>query len=231
MKSKKILILVPLVLAIGAGAVYFLAPQLLGLGSTTDAGSSAESSTAVSAPAAPDTAATAETPAAGSAAPAMNADFAPDFTVDAQGLSKALVTLTTNKGVIKYRFYSGSGDAPKTSARMVELIKKGFYNGLTFHRVVPGFVVQGGDPQGTGMGGSGQKLQAEFNTRKHLLGTVAMARSSDPNSADSQFYISLGTHPHLDRQYTVFGQVVEGAEVSKQIQVGDKMLTVTVENQ
>lgn len=152
----------------------------------------------------------------------------PDFTVDAAGLSKTLVTLNTTKGVIKYRFYSN--DAPKTSARMAELIGKGFYNGLSFHRVVPGFVVQGGDPVGNGTGGSGQKLQAEFNTRKHVEGTVAMARAGDPNSADSQFYISLGTHPHLDRQYTVFGQVIEGQDVVKKLTVGDKMLSVSLEN-
>lgn len=230
MKSKKTLVLFAVVLAVAAGAVYFLAPQWMGL-SPQENTNSQESSTAVNAPTSPSAEATPVAPAAqAGGTPTMSADFTPDFTVDAQGLSKALVTLTTNKGVIKYRFYSGTGDAPKTSARMAELIKKGFYNGLTFHRVVPGFVVQGGDPQGTGMGGSGQKLQAEFNTRKHVVGTLAMARSADPNSADSQFYISLGTHPHLDRQYTVFGQVIEGLEVSKQIQVGDKMLTVTVEN-
>ena len=120
-----------------------------------------------------------------------------DLTTDSSGLSKSTVVMTTTKGVIKYKFYSK--DAPKTVARMVELIQQGFYNGLTFHRVVPGFVIQGGDPVGNGTGGSGQKLPAEFNERRHVEGTVAMARSSDPNSADSQFYISLGTHPHLDR--------------------------------
>lgn len=228
MKTKKTLIIVLAVLAIAAAAVYFLAPQLVGIGPSNETALSSESSTAVNAPIETPTA-VATPPTQPGAPSTVSPDFVPDFTLDAQGLSKAIVTLTTNKGVIKYRFYAG--DAPKTSARIAELIKKGFYNGLTFHRVVPGFVIQGGDPQGTGMGGSGQKLQAEFNTRKHVPGTVAMARSTDPNSADSQFYISLGTHPHLDRQYTVFGQVVEGADVIKQIQVGDKMLTVTIENQ
>ena len=150
-----------------------------------------------------------------------------DLNTDSSGLSKATVVLTTTKGVIKYKFYSK--DAPKTVARMVELIQQGFYNGLTFHRVVPGFVIQGGDPSGNGTGGSGQKLPAEFNERRHVEGTVAMARAADPNSADSQFYISLGRHPHLDRSYTVFGQVTEGQDVAKQIAVGDRMTSVTIE--
>jgi cyclophilin family peptidyl-prolyl cis-trans isomerase len=151
----------------------------------------------------------------------------PDLNVDANGLSKATVILKTTKGVIKFKFYPK--DAPGTVARMIELINKGFYNGLIFHRVVPGFVIQGGDPLGNGMGGSGQKLKAEFNDRRHIEGTVAMARAADPDSADSQFYISLGTHPHLDRSYTVFGQVIEGMEAAKQIQIGDKILSETIE--
>lgn len=118
--------------------------------------------------------------------------------------------------------------APKTVARISELVKEKFYDGLTFHRVVPGFVVQGGDPKGNGTGGSGKNIPAEFNDKKHVEGTVAMARSSDPNSADSQFYISLGTHAHLDNNYTVFGQVVSGMETVKQIKMGDKMKTVTL---
>ena len=150
-----------------------------------------------------------------------------DLNTDENGLSKSTVVITTTQGVIKYKFYSK--DAPKTVARMVELINQGFYNGLSFHRVVPGFVIQGGDPIGNGTGGSGQKLAAEFNQRRHIPGTVAMARAQDPNSADSQFYISLGTHPHLDRSYTVFGQVTEGQDVAQKIQVGDKMTSVTIQ--
>jgi len=150
-----------------------------------------------------------------------------DLNTDENGLSKSTVVLTTNKGVIKYKFYPK--DAPKTVARMVELIQQGFYNGLNFHRVVPGFVIQGGDPSGNGTGGSGQKLPAEFNERRHIEGTVAMARSQDPNSADSQFYISMGRHPHLDRSYTVFGQVTEGYEFVKQIQIGDKIISAQIQ--
>lgn len=119
-------------------------------------------------------------------------------------------------------------DAPKTVARITELIRSGFYDGLTFHRVVPGFVVQGGDPEGTGRGGSGQTIPAEFNARKHVAGTVAMARAADPDSADSQFYICLSRQPHLDGKYTVFGQVVDGMDAVRKIRPGDPMLRVYV---
>jgi len=95
--------------------------------------------------------------------------------------------------------------------------------------VVPGFVVQGGDPQGNGTGGSGQHMKAEFNARRHIDGAVAMARAGDPDSADSQFYITLGVQPHLDRQYTVFGQVIEGMDAVRKIQPGDQMTSVIIE--
>ena len=150
-----------------------------------------------------------------------------DLSVDVNGLSKATVIMVTTQGVIKFKFYPQ--DAPNTVNRIVELIQKGFYNGLLFHRVIPGFVIQGGDPAGNGNGGSGQKLKAEFNNRRHIEGTVAMARASDPDSADSQFYISLGVNTHLDHNYTVFGQVIEGMDVAKRIKVGDKMTSVTIE--
>ena len=142
-------------------------------------------------------------------------------------LEKAVAVIQTARGKIKIKFYPKA--APETVARVVELIQKGFYNGLTFHRVVPGFVVQGGDPTGAGTGGSGKKLPAEFNSEKHVPGAVGMARGADLNSADSQFYITLGTHPHLDGQYTVFGHVIEGLEVAEQLQVGDRMTTVTLD--
>jgi cyclophilin family peptidyl-prolyl cis-trans isomerase len=151
----------------------------------------------------------------------------PDLSVDDSGLSKAVVSLETEKGTIKFRFYSK--DAPNTVARIIQLIQSGFYNGLNFHRVVPDFVIQGGDPNGNGTGGSGQKLKAEFNSRKHVAGTVAMARANDPDSADSQFYIALGTIPHLDGSYTVFGQVSEGMDVVKKIAIGDKITKVTLQ--
>ncbi|MBN9388389.1 MAG: peptidylprolyl isomerase [Chloroflexi bacterium] len=131
-----------------------------------------------------------------------------------------------NGGTIKLEFYPDV--APKHVANFEKLANSGFYNGLTFHRVVPGFVVQGGDPNGNGSGGPGWKVPAEFNNRKHLTGTLAMARSQDPNSAGSQFYICLEPQPGLDRQYTVFGQVTEGMDLVKKIRIGDKMKTVKV---
>lgn len=136
--------------------------------------------------------------------------------------------IKTVHGDIVFEFLNK--DAPNTSKRIQSLISNGFYNGLTFHRVIPGFVAQGGDPKGDGTGGSGKNIAAEFNSNKHVPGTVAMARSRDINSADSQFYISLGTHPHLDNNYTVFGKVTKGLEIANKLEVGDKMLSVTLEN-
>jgi len=139
-----------------------------------------------------------------------------------------LAIIETEKGTIKFEMYPQ--DAPNTVANFIYLAKKGFYDGLTFHRVEPGFVIQGGDPNGNGTGGPGYHIKAEFNSRKHLEGTVAMARADDPDSAGSQFYICLAPQPSLDGKYTVFGQVIEGMEVVRKIQVGDKMLRVKVEN-
>ena len=137
-----------------------------------------------------------------------------------------MMLIETEYGPIEIEFYPE--DAPKTVARIKELVKEGFYNNLTFHRVVPNFVVQGGDPRGDGTGGSGKNLPAEFNPKQHVEGTVAMARANDPNSADSQFYIALGRIPHLDRNYTIFGQVKSGMEAVKKIKVGDKMTKVSL---
>ena len=120
-------------------------------------------------------------------------------------------------------------DAPKTVENFVTLAKKGFYNGLKFHRVVPDFVVQGGCPKGDGTGGPGYTIPAEFNSKKHLRGTVAMARSQHPDSAGSQFYICYGATPHLDRNYTVFGQVTSGMEHVDRIKQGDRMTTVEIQ--
>ncbi len=120
-------------------------------------------------------------------------------------------------------------DAPKTVESFVALSKKGFYDGLTFHRVEPGFVAQGGDPKGDGTGGPGYTLKAEFNARKHVRGTVAMARAAHPDSAGSQFYIGFAPAPHLDGKYTVFGQVVGGMDVVDTIRRGDRMKTIRIE--
>ena len=119
-------------------------------------------------------------------------------------------------------------DAPATVENFVKLAKRGFYDGLTFHRVVPGFVVQGGDPKGDGSGGPGYQIKGEFNSRKHVTGTVAMARSASPDSAGSQFYITLAPQPFLDNKYSVFGQVLEGMDVVMKIKRGDRMKKVTI---
>ena len=102
--------------------------------------------------------------------------------------------------------------APKHVARIAELAGDGFYDGLTFHRVIDGFVAQGGCPKGTGTGGTGQKIEAEFSSAPHVRGACSMARTMDPNSADCQFFICLDAVPYLDEQYTVWGEVAEGME-------------------
>jgi cyclophilin family peptidyl-prolyl cis-trans isomerase len=133
----------------------------------------------------------------------------------------------TKKGDIVFRFRPH--EARQHSAAFIKLARAGFYDGLTFHRVEPGFVIQGGCPQGTGTGGPGYTLDAEFNELPHVKGAVAMARATNPNSAGSQFYVCLDDAPFLDRQYTVFGQVVEGQSVVDAIRVGDVMETVSIE--
>jgi peptidyl-prolyl cis-trans isomerase B (cyclophilin B) len=135
--------------------------------------------------------------------------------------------ITTKKGDIVFTFYPH--DAKQHSAAFIKLARAGFYDGLKFHRVEPGFVIQGGCPQGTGTGGPGYNLDAEFNDKPHVAGTVAMARSANPNSGGSQFYICLGDARFLDKQYTVFGQTVEGQDVVNKIKVGDVMDKVTIE--
>ncbi|HVN88807.1 MAG TPA: peptidylprolyl isomerase [Candidatus Binataceae bacterium] len=136
-------------------------------------------------------------------------------------------TIETAKGNIVIELYPEV--APKTVANFEKLSKDGFYNGLTFHRVEAGFVIQGGDPQGNGTGGPGYTVPAEISaTEKHLRGTIAMARTSDQvnpqrNSSGSQFYICLDAAPFLDGAYTLFGAVVSGMDVVDKIKVGDKM--------
>ncbi|MFT4075453.1 MAG: peptidylprolyl isomerase [Asticcacaulis sp.] len=102
--------------------------------------------------------------------------------------------------------------APNHVARIKELAREGFYDGIVFHRVIPGFMAQGGDPLGQGFGGSGKKLKAEFNAEPHVRGVCSMARSQNPDSADSQFFICFDDARFLDKQYTVWGQVTEGME-------------------
>jgi peptidyl-prolyl cis-trans isomerase B (cyclophilin B) len=137
----------------------------------------------------------------------------------------AIITMEKG-GEIAIEFFPD--DAPKTVENFVTLAKKGFYDGTTFHRVEPGFVVQGGDPKGNGTGGPGYTIKDEFNKQKHVRGVVAMARTQAPNSAGSQFYITLAPAHFLDGQYTVFGKVTSGMEIVDKVKVGDKMKSVKI---
>ena len=130
--------------------------------------------------------------------------------------------IKTGFGNIKFSLVSDI--APETVRNFSQLAKSGFYNGTLFHRIIPGFMIQGGDPNTKnpdkstwGQGGPGYNLKAEFNSRSHLRGIVSMARSSDPDSAGSQFFIITSDSTFLDRQYTVFGEVVDGIEVADKI--------------
>lgn len=145
----------------------------------------------------------------------------------AERAGRSQVRITTAHGDIVFTLFRD--DAPLHSAAFMKLADAGFYDGLAFHRVEPGFVVQGGDPQGDGTGGPGYRLKAEFNARPHVRGTVAMARSSQLDSAGSQFYICLGDARFLDGQYTVFGQMTEGFDALDAIRRGDVMKSVKVE--
>jgi peptidyl-prolyl cis-trans isomerase B (cyclophilin B) len=135
--------------------------------------------------------------------------------------------IVTDRGEMVFTFFPD--DAPITVASFIKLARSGFYDGLTFHRVVPKFVIQGGCPEGTGTGGPGYRLKAEFNKNLHDAGAVAMARSSLPDSAGSQFYICLEDAHFLDHQYTVFGHLTSGLDVARGIQVGDVMRKVVIE--
>jgi cyclophilin family peptidyl-prolyl cis-trans isomerase len=129
--------------------------------------------------------------------------------------SNNFVTLETNLGKMTVELYRDV--APAHADSFVSLTKKKFYNGTIFHRIIDGFMIQGGDPTGTGMGDAGYNLPAEFSELPHQDGTLSMARSSDPNSASCQFFVCLGKVPHLDGKYTVFGQLVNGFEVLHKI--------------
>ena len=111
--------------------------------------------------------------------------------------------------------------APGHVARIKELVREGFYDGIVFHRVIDGFMAQTGCPNGTGTGGSGKKLKAEFNAEPHVRGVVSMARANDPNSGDSQFFIVFDDATFLDRQYTAWGKVIEGMENVDKIKRGE----------
>lgn len=147
------------------------------------------------------------------------------------------LTFETAKGA--FTIVTFPKEAPQTVAQIVKLAEAGFYDGIAFHRVVPDFVIQGGDPATKtapaddpkiGRGGSGNPLPPEFQGQKiyHLTGTVAIARGKEPNSGDSQFYVTLKPIPHLNGAYTVFGQVLRGMDVVRKLERGDKITKVTV---
>ena len=128
---------------------------------------------------------------------------------------KYTATIETTAGNMTAELYPKI--APQTVNAFVFLAREGYYEGVIFHRVIPGFMIQGGDPTGTGTGGPGYKLKAEFNDLKHERGVLSMARTNDPNSAGSQFFVMHANSPHLDRQYTAFGKVTSGLDVIDKI--------------
>ena len=137
-------------------------------------------------------------------------------------MKNPIVTITMeNGGVIKAELYPEI--APNTVNNFVDLVNRGFYDGLIFHRVIPGFMIQGGCPEGTGMGGPGYSIKGEFtsngfkNDLKHSKGVLSMARAMHPDSAGSQFFIMVADAPHLDGQYASFGKVIEGIEIADEI--------------
>ncbi|NLP45169.1 MAG: peptidylprolyl isomerase [Peptococcaceae bacterium] len=137
-------------------------------------------------------------------------------------MEKPIVTIEMENGdVLKAELYPEI--APNTVRNFISLVQKGFYDGLIFHRVIPGFMIQGGDPQGTGMGGPGYAIKGEFasngfaNDLKHTRGVMSMARSRMPDSAGSQFFIMVADAPHLDGEYAAFGKVIEGMEAADRI--------------
>ena len=160
--------------------------------------------------------------------------FIVDQVASANEANSDKILLNTSKGEIIINLMPEI--APVHVARIVELVKSGFYDGVIFHRIIPGFMAQTGDPKGNGTGGSGTNLKAEFSDYKYINGTVGMARTMDPNSADSQFFICFDGCGHLTGQYTVWGQVETGMEVVEALNIGeppadpDKILSAKIIN-
>jgi peptidylprolyl isomerase len=146
-----------------------------------------------------------------------------------RALERDVCVIETEKGQLAFVMYPDV--APRTVARIRELVRGGFYRNIVFHRVVADFVVQAGDPTGTGEGGSGQTIPAEFSHLHYLRGSVGMARSEDIHSNDSQFFICISDQPHLDGRYTLFGQLVRGEDVLQLIRQGDKILSMRLEEE
>src|SRR6185295_16956410 len=130
-------------------------------------------------------------------------------------MANRTAVIQTNKGTIRVELLES--DAPKTTENFITLAERGYYDGVIFHRVIPGFMIQGGDPTGTGSGGPGYQLKAEFNKNKHVRGVLSAARTNDPNSAGSQFFLMHDTANFLDGQYTAFGVATSGHDVIDKI--------------
>ena len=155
----------------------------------------------------------------------------PMYTPAYKPTGEEIAVFTTSKGTIRVQL--AGKDAPIHVGNFVELAMKGCYNGLTFHRYVPNFVIQGGDPKGNGTGGPGYCIKQEFTTNPHNDhndGALAMARSSAPDSAGSQFYFCLGEQHFLDPNYTVFGQTLEGFDTIAALRQGDTIESIVIEN-
>jgi peptidyl-prolyl cis-trans isomerase B (cyclophilin B) len=170
-------------------------------------------------------------PAAGTTA-ALAPGALPLHTSTTKVVGDERAIITTSKGVIEFTFYPTK--APNTVASFIELAEQGFFDSTKFHRVEPGLLIQGGDPlsktddPAVGTGGPEWRLKAEFNDEKHVEGTVAMARTEDPDTASSQFYIGMVPLPGLDGQYTVIGRVTKGMDVVRSIAVGDVITSVKI---
>ncbi len=154
----------------------------------------------------------------------MQYSKAPDMVIDVK--KEYTATIETEKGNLVLDLFAK--DAPKTVNNFVFLAREGFYDGVTFHRVIPGFMAQGGDPTGTGAGGPGYKFADEFTKLKHGEGSLSMANAG-PNTNGSQFFITYAPQPHLNNHHSVFGQLIKGMDVLKNLKNGDKMIKVTIE--
>jgi len=156
-----------------------------------------------------------EKPLTYTSAPAMTIDVTKSYTA----------TIVTEKGDLVCELFAA--DVPVTVNNFVFLSREGFYDGTTFHRVVPGFVIQGGDPTGTGGGNPGYRFNDEFTSHKHGTGALSMANSG-PNTNGCQFFITFAPQPHLDGKHTVFGQLIQGADVMLKIEQGDVIKTIRI---
>lgn len=147
------------------------------------------------------------------------------YNKDYSGIKAIEATITTHEGVIVLDLDFKS--APNTVANFVDLSNKGFYNGLIFHRVIPGFMIQGGDPEGNGRGGPGYTFDDEISSLKHEAGVISMANSG-PNTNGSQFFITHAPQPHLDGKHTVFGKVISGQDVVCRIEPNDPIINIKI---